>query len=122
MLHKTDNLIIADSILRLLRIDKRLKHIDGLIKPYFNNSEYGFLIEFMKLKLTIPILFTVGEEQITVYLDNNILDLLNDNFEHKKVFSNVSFVEAEEYIASAVSDIIKNVKIQTPNRVKYKAL
>jgi hypothetical protein len=123
MLHKNDNLILADCILRLLRLDKRLKHIDGLIKLYINNEEQGYIIELLKFNLGGIISFGIEEDgQILVYIYDNALNLLDNNFQDIKLFTNDNFVDAKEYITNAIVTLIKNAKIKKTPIEKYNAL
>lgn len=123
MLHKTDNLILADCILRLLRLDKRLKHIDGLIKLYINNEEQGYIIELLKFNLGGIISFGIEDDgQILVYIYDNALNLLDNNFQDIKLFTNDNFVDAKEYITNAIVTLIKNAKIKKTPIEKYNAL
>lgn len=123
MLHKTDNLIMADCILRILRLDKSLKHIDGLIKPYINNLEQGFTIELLKFNFGDIISFVVKEDgQIAVYIYDNALKLLDADFQYKKLFSNEHFIDSKEYITKALITLIKNAKIKRIPSEKYNAL
>ncbi|MFL0266573.1 hypothetical protein [Candidatus Clostridium radicumherbarum] len=123
MLHKTDNLILADCILRLLRLDKRLKPIDGLIKPYINNDQQGFTVELLKFKFGDIITFAVEKDgKIVVYIYHNVLELLDNNFQDKKEFSNDSFIDAKEYITNALITLIKNAKIKKLPYELYSAL
>jgi|GEM_PF-2840596 len=123
MLHKTDNLILADCILRLLRLDKRLKLIDGLIKPYINNDEQGFTVELLKFKFGDIITFAVEKNgQIVVYIYNNALDLLDNNFQNKKLFTYDNFIDAKEYVTNALVTLIKNAKMKRLPTEIYNAL
>lgn len=123
MLHKTDNLILADCILRLLRLDKRLKPIDGLIKPYINNDQEGFTVELLKFKFGDIITFAVERHgQIIVYIYSNVLELLDNNFQDKKVFTYDNFMDAKEYITNALITLIKSAKIRKLPSEIYNAL
>lgn len=123
MLHKTDNLIMADCILRLLRLEKKLKHIDGIIKPYMDTIEQGFTIELLKYSCGDIISFAVDENgQIIVYIYDSALELLDDDFQTKKIYSSENFVAAKEYITNAILTLIKNAKIKFPPVDRYNAL
>lgn len=123
MLHKTDNLILADCILRLLRLDRRLKQIDGLIKPYINNDMQGFTVELLKFKFGDILTFAVGKDgQILVNIYSNALDLLDNNFQDKKQFNNENFIDAKEYITNTLLNLVKNAKLKRIPTEIYNAL
>jgi hypothetical protein len=114
MLHKTDSLIVADSLLRLLRADKRLKYIDGLIKPFVNNEEQGYSINFIKLDLEHSISFALDK-------DDNIVVYTDISLETKKLFNSDSYEEAKDYIIDTIIPLLsQNKKVSL--YLKYNAL
>lgn len=118
MLHKTESLIMADFILRILRKDKRLKHIEAIVKPFVNNEEHGYTIELMRLNFKNTISFAMETTgQIIVYIDNSALAYLSKNFRPIKLFENSSFMEAADYIASAIVNLTIAAKIKNIENV-----
>lgn len=47
MLHKIDSLIVYDFLLRTLRTDKNIKHIDGFIISFINNDSFDEVKDFI---------------------------------------------------------------------------
>jgi hypothetical protein len=114
MLHKTDSLIVADFLLRLLRADKRLKYIDGLIRPFVNNEEQGYSINFNKLDLEHSISFALDK-------DDNIVVYTDISLENKKFFNSNSYEEAKDYIIDTIIPLLsQNKKVSV--YLKYNAL
>jgi hypothetical protein len=108
MLHKTDSLIVADSILRLIRADKRLKLIAGIIKPYITNAEHGYTIELFRLNSNCTISFAMETEgRIVVYIGNMALSCLNECFAEKRFFTSEGLFEVRDYIINALTTVEK---------------
>jgi hypothetical protein len=114
MLHKTDSLIAADFILRILRSDLRLKYIDGFIAPFVNKHEHGYTINFIKANPQYSISFALNEEdKIVVYINSSALFLVGEIFENIRIFESDQFKTAKEYIINSIILLIKIYKINS---------
>lgn len=103
MLHKTDSLIGADFLLRMLRADKRLKNIDGFIKSFVSNEEQGYSINFTNINSGYYIAFALDKDgNIVVYTDNSI--------ENKKFFNIDSYEETKDYIIDTIITLLNQRK------------
>jgi hypothetical protein len=107
MLHKTDSMIAADFILRMLRSDHRLQYIDGFITPLVNNQEHGYTINLIKINSQYSISFALNKEgSIVVYRNSSpFLPSIMEKFD------NGQFNVAKEYIISSAVLMLKNYKL-----------
>ena len=114
MLHKTDNMIVADFILRRLRSDMRLKYIDGFIRPYVNNQEHGYTIDLIKINSQYSISFALNaQNKIAVYINISALSLIYNISMDTKLFECDQFKATNEYIIRSIIHLIKIYKIKT---------
>lgn len=123
MLHKTENMITADCILRLLRLDKKLKHIEGIVSPIVDGDKQGYQIKIASsTKEYFYEFFIDSSGYISIYLDLNTLHLLDDSFSNIKIFSSELLIAAKEYLASAIINTLRSSKYIASIRNKYNAL
>lgn len=107
MLHKTDSMIAADFILRMLRSDLRLKYIHGFVKPFVHNHEHGYTIDFVKLNSQYSISFALNKEgRIVVYINSLALSI-----SHTKLFDSDQFNAIKEYIINSAVLLLRSYKL-----------
>lgn len=114
MLHKTDSMIAADFILRMLRSDLRLKYIDGFIRPFVNNQEHGYTIDFINENSQYSISFALNEEgRIVVYINSSSLFIEGKMFDNIRIFESDQLRPAKEYIINSIILLMKIYKINS---------
>lgn len=123
MLHKTENMISADFLLRLLRLEKKLKHIEGVVIPLVKGDNQGYEIKIISsTKEYLYSFFIDLAGNISVCIDENTLKLLGSTFISTKVFSPDQLVESKEYIVDAIITAKRNNKFNCSSRTRYEAL
>ena len=109
MLHKSDSMIAADFILRMIRSDHRLHYINGFISPFVNNQEHGYTIDFIKTNSQYSISFALNKEgRIVVY--RNSYPFFPSIMEK---FDSDQFNAAKEYIISSAVQMLKSYNLNS---------
>jgi hypothetical protein len=123
MLHKSENMITADFLLRLLRLEKKLKHIEGVVIPLVKGDNQGYQIKIASSNKEYLYSFFIDPSgNISVYIDENTLELLDGTFISTKEFSPDQLIESKEYIVNAIITAKRNTKFNCSSRTRYEAL
>lgn len=123
MLHKTENMIMADCLLRMLRLEKSLKHIEGLVMPSLNGDEQGYSIKIISLNIEHIYVFVIDASgNISVQIDDYTLSSLDNTFKSDRTFTIEHIINAKDYIVAAIVSTLKNNNQNISMHSKYNAL
>lgn len=123
MLHKTENMIMADCLLRMIRLEKSLKHIEGLVMPYLNGDEQGYSIKIKSINIEHIYVFVIDVSgNISVQIDDYTLSSLDNTFSSDRTFIIDHIINAKDYIVAAIVSTLKNNNQNISLHSKYNAL
>lgn len=123
MLHKTENMITADCLLRMLRLERRIKHVEGIVMPSIDGDKQGYRIKITTSNMDYFYNFLVDSSgYIYVYIDNNTLELLDNAFTSVKAFPAEGIASVKEYLVAAIVNAIRATNSSISVNSKYKAL